>query len=98
MLLPNTAGCATAEEAVRVARLARAGGLPDWIKLEVIPDPTYLLPDGEETLQGGDRARRGWLHRAPVRSAGSRAPAEARGRWLRDGDAARVADRQRAAA
>ena len=51
MLLPNTAGCATAEEAVRVARLARAGGLPDWIKLEVITDPTYLLPDGEETLR-----------------------------------------------
>jgi len=51
MLLPNTAGCETADEAVRVARLARAGGLPDWIKLEVIPDPRYLLPDGEETLR-----------------------------------------------
>ena len=50
-LLPNTAGCRTAEEALRVARLARAGGLPDWIKLEVIPDPRYLLPDGEETLR-----------------------------------------------
>src|SRR5205823_3625659 len=51
MLLPNTAGCETAEEAVRVARLARAGGLPDWIKLEVIPDPRYLLPDPVETLK-----------------------------------------------
>jgi thiazole synthase len=51
MLLPNTAGCQTAEEAVRVARLARAGGLPTWIKLEVIPDPRYLLPDGEATLR-----------------------------------------------
>src|SRR5262249_52748243 len=50
MLLPNTAGCETAGEAVRVARLARAGGLPSWIKLEVIPDPRYLLPDGIETL------------------------------------------------
>jgi thiazole synthase len=50
-LLPNTAGCQTADEAVRIARLARAGGLPDWIKLEVIPDPRYLLPDGEETLR-----------------------------------------------
>ena len=50
LLLPNTAGCETADEAVRVARLARAGGLPDWIKLEVIPDPRYLLPDGEQTL------------------------------------------------
>jgi thiazole synthase len=51
LLLPNTAGCETGEEAVRVARLARAGGLPDWIKLEVIPDPRYLLPDGEQTLE-----------------------------------------------
>src|SRR5262249_55525610 len=46
----NTAGCQTADEAVRVARLARAGGLPTWIKLEVIPDPRYLLPDPVETL------------------------------------------------
>ena len=51
MLLPNTAGCETAEEAIRVARLARAGGLPDWIKLEVIPDSRYLLPDPVETLK-----------------------------------------------
>src|SRR5207244_7201218 len=50
LLLPNTAGCESAAEAVRVARLARAGGLPDWIKLEVIPDPRYLLPDPVETL------------------------------------------------
>src|SRR5439155_11821292 len=50
LLLPNTAGCETAAEAVRVARLARAGGLPDWVKLEVIPDPRYLLPDPIETL------------------------------------------------
>jgi thiazole synthase len=53
-LLPNTAGCETAEEAVRVARLARAGGLPDWIKLEVIPDPRYLLPDPVETLRAAE--------------------------------------------
>ena len=44
-ILPNTAGCRTAEEAVRVARLARAMGLSDWIKVEVVPDPKYLLPD-----------------------------------------------------
>src|SRR5215475_13356213 len=49
-LLPNTAGSATPEEAVRIARLARAGGLPDWIKLEVIPDPRWLLPDAVGTL------------------------------------------------
>jgi thiazole synthase len=49
-ILPNTAGCQTAEEAVRIARLARSMGLSDWVKLEVIPDPRYLLPDPEETL------------------------------------------------
>jgi thiazole synthase len=51
LMLPNTSGCETAEEAVRTARLARAGGLPDWIKLEVIPDLRYLLPDPVETLR-----------------------------------------------
>src|SRR5512132_3592971 len=51
LLLPNTSGCETAEEAVRMAKLARAGGLPDWIKLEVIPDARYLLPDPVETLK-----------------------------------------------
>jgi thiazole synthase len=51
LLLPNTSGCETAAEAVRTARLARAGGLPDWIKLEVIPDARYLLPDPVETLR-----------------------------------------------
>ena len=50
-ILPNTAGCATAEEAIRIARLARSMGMSDWIKLEVIPDPTYLLPDPIGTLE-----------------------------------------------
>jgi thiazole synthase len=54
LLLPNTSGCETADEAVRMARLARAGGLPDWIKLEVIPDPRYLLPDPVETLKAAE--------------------------------------------
>jgi thiazole synthase len=54
LLLPNTSGCETAEEAVRMARLARAGGLPNWIKLEVIPDPRYLLPDPVETLKAAE--------------------------------------------
>jgi len=54
LLLPNTAGCETAEEAVRVARLARAGGLPDWVKLEVIPDARHLLPDPVETLRAAE--------------------------------------------
>ena len=50
-ILPNTAGCRTADEAIRIARLARSMGLSDWVKLEVIPDPRYLLPDPEETLK-----------------------------------------------
>ena len=53
-ILPNTAGCATAEEAIRVARMARAMGLSDWVKLEVIPDPKYLLPDPIGTLQAAE--------------------------------------------
>ena len=50
-ILPNTAGCKTVEEALQTARLAAAMGLPRWIKLEVIPDPTYLLPDPIATLE-----------------------------------------------
>jgi thiazole synthase len=49
-ILPNTAGCQTAEEAIRIARMARAMELSDWVKLEVIPDPKYLLPDPVGTL------------------------------------------------
>ena len=50
-LLPNTAGCRTAEEAVRTARLARAAGLSNWVKLEVIPDDGTLLPDPIATVE-----------------------------------------------
>src|SRR6187200_1449952 len=50
-ILPNTAGCQTADEAIRIARMARAMELSDWIKLEVIPDPKYLLPDPIGTLE-----------------------------------------------
>ncbi|MBI4168304.1 MAG: thiazole synthase [Acidobacteria bacterium] len=50
-LLPNTAGCYTAEEAVRTARLAREAGLSDLIKLEVIGDEKTLFPDNEGLLQ-----------------------------------------------
>src|SRR5262245_60706934 len=52
LLLPNTSGAMTAEEALRLARLAAAAGLPKWIKLEIHPDPRYLLPDPIETLKG----------------------------------------------
>lgn len=49
-ILPNTAGARTADEAIRTARMARAMGLSDWIKVEVIPDPKYLLPDPVDTF------------------------------------------------
>src|SRR5436189_4686626 len=54
LLLPNTSGAADADEAVRIARLARAAGLPTWIKLEVTPEPRYLLPDPVETLRAAE--------------------------------------------
>jgi len=50
-ILPNTAGCRTVEEALFTARLARQVTGSDWIKLEVIPDPKYLLPDPVGTLE-----------------------------------------------
>jgi len=50
LILPNTSGAVNAAEAVRLARLAAAAGLPKWIKLEIHPDPRYLLPDPVETL------------------------------------------------
>jgi thiazole synthase len=50
LLLPNTSGAMNAEEAVRLARLAAAAGLPKWVKLEIHPDPRYLLPDPVETF------------------------------------------------
>lgn len=54
LLLPNTSGARDAEEAVRLARLARAAGCEPWIKLEVTPDPRYLLPDPIETLKAAE--------------------------------------------
>lgn len=51
LLLPNTSGAQTADEALRLARLARAAGMPSWVKLEVTPDLRYLLPDPIETLK-----------------------------------------------
>src|SRR5574341_1824866 len=54
-ILPNTAGCQTAEEALFVARLARELTGSNWIKLEVIPDPRYLLPDPIGTLEAAEK-------------------------------------------
>jgi thiazole synthase len=54
LLLPNTSGARNAHEAVRLARLAASAGLPKWIKLEIHPDPRYLLPDPVETLAAAE--------------------------------------------
>ncbi len=50
-ILPNTAACFTADEAIRTARLAREVGLSNWVKLEVIGDPDTLFPDNEGLLE-----------------------------------------------
>ena len=54
LILPNTSGARTAEEAVRLAKLARAAGLEPWVKLELTPEPRYLLPDPMETLKAAE--------------------------------------------
>src|SRR5213593_924149 len=54
LLLPNTSGAMNADEAVRLSRLAVAAGLPKWVKLEIHPDPRYLLPDPVETLKAAE--------------------------------------------
>ena len=54
LLLPNTSGARDAVEAIRLARLARAAGCEPWVKLEVTPDPYYLLPDPIETLKAAE--------------------------------------------
>ncbi len=54
LLLPNTSGARTADEAVRLSRLARAATGINWVKLEVTPDPYYLLPDPVETLKAAE--------------------------------------------
>ncbi len=54
VIVPNTSGARTAEEAVRIARLARAAGGFDWVKLELTPDLHHLLPDPIETLKAAE--------------------------------------------
>lgn len=51
IIMPNTSGARNAEEAVRLARIARAAGCGDWVKIEVISDNKYLLPDNHETIK-----------------------------------------------
>jgi len=54
LILPNTSGARSAAEAVRLAKMARAMGLPPWVKLELTPEPKYLLPDPMETLKAAE--------------------------------------------
>jgi len=54
LLLPNTSGAVDADEAVGIARLARSAGMPPWVKLEVTPEPRFLLPDPVETLRAAE--------------------------------------------
>jgi thiazole synthase len=54
LLLPNTSGARDANDALRIARLAASAGLPTWVKLEIHPDPHYLLPDPVETLAAAE--------------------------------------------
>jgi thiazole synthase len=54
LILPNTSGAMNAEEAIRLTRLAASVGLPKWVKLEIHPDPRYLLPDPIETLKAAE--------------------------------------------
>lgn len=51
VLMPNTSGARTADEAIRIARIARAAGCGNWVKIEVVKDNKYLLPDNYETLK-----------------------------------------------
>lgn len=61
-ILPNTSGARTAEEAVRIARLARAVGCGDFVKVEVIRDSKYLLPDNYETVRATEMlAKEGFI-------------------------------------
>ncbi|MCL6589974.1 MAG: thiazole synthase [Firmicutes bacterium] len=62
VVMPNTSGARNAEEAVRIARIAREAGCGRWIKIEVIPDQKYLLPDNLETLKATEiLAREGFV-------------------------------------
>lgn len=54
LFLPNTSGARNAEEAIRIAKIARASGVSNWVKLEVTPEPDYLLPDPIETLKAAE--------------------------------------------
>lgn len=62
ILMTNTSGARNADEAVRIARIARAAGCGDWVKIEIIPDNKYLLPDNLETIKATEKlAKEGFI-------------------------------------
>lgn len=65
ILLPNTSGARNAEEAIRIARLARKMGCGDWVKIEVISDHKYLLPDNYETIKATEVLAKEGFHVFP---------------------------------
>lgn len=65
ILLPNTSGARNAEEAIRIARLAREMGCGDWVKIEVISDQKYLLPDNYETIKATEVLAKEGFHVFP---------------------------------
>lgn len=69
LLLPNTSGASDAGEAVRLARLAVAAGLPNWVKLEIHPDQRFLLPDPVETLKATEILVKEGFHVLPYINA-----------------------------
>ena len=94
-VLPNTAGCFTARDAVLTARLAREALETDWVKLEVIGDDRTLLPDAVELLDAAEQlVADGFVVLAYTNDDPIAGP-PAGGRRVRRGHAARLADRQR---
>ena len=69
VIVPNTSGARTANEAVRIARLARAAGGFDWVKLELTPEPRHLLPDPVETLKAAETLAAEGFHVLPYMNA-----------------------------
>ncbi len=69
LFLPNTSGARNSDEAVRLARLSRAAGGGDWLKLEVTPDPRTLLPDPVETLMATEVLAADGFHVLPYINA-----------------------------
>ena len=87
LLLPNTSGAIDATEAVRLARLAAAAGLPKWVKLEIHPDPQYLLPDPIETLRAAEILVKEGFTVLPYINADPVLAKRLAGYWHRDGHA-----------